>query len=114
VLNPAAWVNPPNGQFGTSAAYYDDYRYQRRPVENFNFGRTFRIREGMTFNVRAEFTNIFNRTEMGNPTATNAQAAQSVSAAGVTTSGFGWISPASVASPPRRRQRRKVPVLREL
>ena len=59
VLNPAAWIESPgNGQFGTSAAYYDDYRYQRRPVENFNFGRTFRIREGMTFNVRAEFTNI--------------------------------------------------------
>jgi carboxypeptidase family protein/TonB-dependent receptor-like protein len=101
VLNPAAWVNPANGQFSSSAAYYSDYRYQRRPAENFNFGRTFRIREGMTLNVRAEFTNIFNRTEMANPVSTNAQAVQSTSATGQTTGGFGWISPSTVASPPR-------------
>ena len=27
VLNPAAWVNPPAGQYGTAAAYYSDYRF---------------------------------------------------------------------------------------
>jgi hypothetical protein len=101
VLNPAAWTNPPAGQFGTSAAYYDDYRYQRRPVENFNFGRTFRIREGITFNVRAEFTNIFNRTEQSNPVVANAQTTQTKSGSGTITGGFGWINPGSVAAPPR-------------
>ena len=102
VLNPAAWTDPPAGQFGTSAAYYDDYRYQRRPVENFNLGRTFRIREGMTFNVRAEFTNIFNRTEMGNPTSVNAKATQTTQAAtGKPTAGFGYINSSSVAGQPR-------------
>ena len=102
VLNPAAWTDPPAGQFGTSAAYYDDYRYQRRPVENFNLGRTFRIREGMTFNVRAEFTNVFNRTEMGNPTSTNAKATQTTQAVtGNPTGGFGYINSSSVAAPPR-------------
>jgi len=105
VLNPLAWSDAPAGQFGTSAAYYDDYRQQRRPVENFNFGRTFRIREGMTFNVRAEFTNVLNRAEMANPTSANAQATQTRQVASDPTSkitaGFGWINPSSVASPSR-------------
>jgi hypothetical protein len=105
VLNPAAWTDPTAGTFGTSAAYYDDYRYQRRPVENASIGRTFQIREGMTFNIRAEFTNIFNRTEMGNPTSTNALATQTRLIASDPTSrptaGFGYINSSSVAAPPR-------------
>ena len=67
VLNPAAWSQPAPGTFGTGAAYYDDYRYQRRPVENLSLGRTFRIRERASVNLRMEFTNVFNRTEMNNP-----------------------------------------------
>ncbi|MEP6962556.1 MAG: hypothetical protein ABI995_10780, partial [Acidobacteriota bacterium] len=35
---------------------------QRRPSELMSAGRIFRVREGMTFMVRAEFSNIFNRT----------------------------------------------------
>jgi Carboxypeptidase regulatory-like domain len=105
VLNPAAWVDTPAGQFSSSAAYYDDYRLQRRPVENLNLGRTFRIREGMTFNVRAEFTNVFNRTEMGNPTSGNAQATQTRQVASDPTSkptaGFGFINSSAVAAPAR-------------
>jgi hypothetical protein len=31
MLNPAAWVNPLDGQFG-GQPYYNDYRYQRRPI----------------------------------------------------------------------------------
>ena len=61
VLNPAAWASPPPGTWGTSAAYYNDYRTQRHPMENFSVGRTFRIREQMAFSIRAEFVNIFNR-----------------------------------------------------
>lgn len=79
VLNKDAWADPQAGQFGTSAAYYSDYRSQRRPMENFNLGRTFRIREGMSFSIRAEFTNIFNRAYWSDPTGpglTNASLAQ--------------------------------------
>ncbi|MEO8096360.1 MAG: carboxypeptidase-like regulatory domain-containing protein [Acidobacteriota bacterium] len=64
VLNEAAWTNTPNGQFSPSAAFYNDYRYQRRPSELMSAGRIFRIKEGMTFMIRAEFSNIFNRTLM--------------------------------------------------
>jgi hypothetical protein len=67
VLNPKAWVDPPPGQFGTAAAYYSDYREQRRPQEQLNFGRTFRVKERVSLNIRAEFTDIFNRAFIPNP-----------------------------------------------
>ena len=102
VLNPAAWTSPVAGQFGTAAPYYDDYRAQRRPTENLNFGRTFRIRERMALNIRAEFTNVFNRTEVNNPTSTNSQLAQVKTAAGNTTGGFGYINTATTFALPRQ------------
>ena len=92
VLNPAAWVNPPAGQFGTSAAYYNDYRTQRRPTENMNLGRTFRIKERYTLNIRAEFSNVFNRLFWNNPTPTNAAAAQLRAPNGNAVSGFGYVN----------------------
>lgn len=98
VLNPAAWTNPPAGQFGTSAAYYSDYRYQRRPVENMNLGRTWRIRERASFNMRMEFTNVFNRSFFNNPTATNAQAIQTRLPNGNTSSGFGYVNTTTAMS----------------
>jgi hypothetical protein len=91
-LNPAAWVDPPAGQFGTSAAYYNDYRTQRRPTENMNLGRTWRIKERYALNVRAEFSNIFNRAFWNNPTATSAAAAQTRAPNGNTLSGFGYMN----------------------
>jgi hypothetical protein len=97
VLNPKAWQDPAPGQWGTSAAYYNDYRQQRRPTENFNFGRQFRIKERVSLSVRAEFTNIFNRTRFPNPTATNALATQSKSALGLATAGFGYMNTTNLA-----------------
>ncbi|HXP86030.1 MAG TPA: TonB-dependent receptor [Bryobacteraceae bacterium] len=104
VLNPAAWVNPPAGQWGTAAAYYGGYRYQRRPGESVSLGRNFRIKETANLQIRGEFTNIFNRTEPNNPTATNALATQSRNAAGQTTAGFGYINVGTVFSAPRQGQ----------
>jgi hypothetical protein len=70
-LNPNAWVDPPAGQFGTSAAYYSDYRQPRRPAENFSIGRAFRIKEKMNLQIRAEFTNILNRYSLPSPAGNN-------------------------------------------
>jgi hypothetical protein len=104
ILNPAAWSQPPAGQFGTAAAYYNDYRYARRPSESASLGRLFRIREHMSFEIRAEFFNIFNRTELNNPDSTNALLPPVTNSAGVPTSGFGRVNPASVFAPPRSGQ----------
>jgi hypothetical protein len=69
VLNPAAWSDAPAGTFGTSAPYYNDYRWQRQPQESMSLGRTFRIaRDGrVNLDVRAELFNVFNRLFLSNP-----------------------------------------------
>ncbi|HXP87933.1 MAG TPA: carboxypeptidase-like regulatory domain-containing protein [Bryobacteraceae bacterium] len=95
ILNPLAWSQPGPGQWGSGAAYYSDYRQQRRPNENMSLGRIFRIREKITLNIRGEFSNIFNRAEMPVPTSTNAAATQVHNAAGVPTTGFGFIATAN-------------------
>jgi hypothetical protein len=104
VLNPAAWVNPPAGQYGTAATYYSDYRYQRRPAENLSLARNFRVKERMNLQIRAEFTNVFNRTEMNNPTSVNALATQSRNAASQTTAGFGYVNVGTTFGAPRSGQ----------
>jgi hypothetical protein len=59
--------------------------------------------EKANLNIRMEFTNIFNRTEEANPTATNAQLTQTRNAAtGLTSAGFGWINTTAVAAPSRQ------------
>jgi hypothetical protein len=103
VLNPAAWTDPGPGNWGTSAPYYNDYRYERRPEENANFGRVFPIREKLKLTVRAEFYNVFNRTYLNNPTSTNA-AATAVQGGGLYTSGFGYINSGTTFEPPRTGQ----------
>jgi hypothetical protein len=104
VLNPAAWVDPPAGQFGTAAAYYNDFRQQRRPAEQLGLGRAFQIREGMSFQLRAEFFNVFNRTEMASPISGNALQSTVRNAQGVPTAGFGYINSQALFSPPRNGQ----------
>jgi hypothetical protein len=96
VLNPAAWSNPAPGQFGDAAPYYNNYRNQRHPTENVSLARTFRIKERVSLQLRAEFTNIFNRVGLNPPTSGNAFATQTTNAQGQTTGGFGWISTAVV------------------
>jgi hypothetical protein len=104
VLNPAAWTNPAPGTFGNAAAYYNDYRQQRRPQEQFGVGRIFVLRERLTMQLRAEFYNVFNRTEMGTPTSSNSLATQTVGPNGLTSGGFGWINYTALAVQPRNGQ----------
>ncbi|HYK57843.1 MAG TPA: TonB-dependent receptor [Bryobacteraceae bacterium] len=104
VLNPAAWSNPGPGQWGTAAAYYSDFRFQRRPVENISLGRVFRVKERASLQIRAEFTNMFNRTEMNNPVAANPLATLSRDSNGQTLSGYGYINVGTVFSAARQGQ----------
>jgi hypothetical protein len=94
VLNPAAWAAPAPGQFGVSAPFYSDFRYERHPAENINLGRTWRIREKMSFNLRVDFSNFLNRTYLNNVTATNPTTPVTRNGAGLLTGGFGYISTA--------------------
>jgi hypothetical protein len=98
ILNPKAWVDPPQGQFGTSAAYYSDYRYKRAPSENMSLGRTFPIAERASLNIRIELNNAFNRIRVpmpGGTAASNAGLTQRVDATGKPTAGFGYMNAAS-------------------
>jgi len=97
VLNKNAWRNPPEGHFSTSNAHYSDYRQQRRPSESVSLARTFRFKERASLMIRAEFTNIFNRTGINVPTAMTATATQTTDKdTGFTSGGFGYISTAAV------------------
>jgi hypothetical protein len=71
VLNPAAWTDAPAGQFGASAPYYNDYRWQRQPSESVSVARNFVINRerNISFQVRAELQNVFNRLFLASPIA---------------------------------------------
>ena len=95
VLNPAAWSDPAPGQFGTSKAFYDDYRWQTQVTENMSVGRRFSLKGRSFFEVRAEFFNIFNRTYLRMPTDfnNNPLSTRTFNSRGEPTGGFGYINP---------------------
>lgn len=64
VLNPAAWVDVPQGTWGTAAAFYNNYRSQRTHDEEANLQKTFKLGERVNFQVRLEFFNLFNRVSL--------------------------------------------------
>jgi len=98
VLNKDAWANPAPGTFGTAAAYYNDYRYQRHPTESLSFGRLFKIREQMSLQLRIEFFNAFNRANMADPVSTNALASTGRNPNGSLNAGFGYINSQSLGN----------------
>jgi hypothetical protein len=102
VLNPAAWTDAPAGQFGSTAAFYNNYRWQRQPSEALSFARNFAIGKERRYNlqIRGEFQNIFNRHFFSAPTATNPGATtlaanpfiQGGTGTGGLSGGFGYVS----------------------
>ena len=99
LYNPKAWQDVPQGQWGPGTAYYNDFRNPRRYDEQLSLGRTFslgRVREGMSFQVRAEFFNVFNRLQIANPAGTPTTA-RTVNSRGQVTGGFGWVDPTSTS-----------------
>ncbi len=93
VLNPAAWSNPAGGQWGTSAPFYNGYRWQRQPAESLSLARNFRVgKEGKyVLQIRAEFYNIFNRLFLSAPSTTAPATAPTVQN-GILTAGFGSVA----------------------
>ncbi len=105
VLNPAAWSNIPNGQWGAQQTSIREYRGIRQPQENLNVSRNFRIKERIVLHIRAEFQNALNRTRLpqpggnatpgaGNFTATATKFASGTNA-GLYNGGFGTVLPTS-------------------
>jgi hypothetical protein len=92
VLNPAAWADAPLGQFGYAAGYYNDFRWQRQVTESFSFGRRFPIKERMTFEIRAEFFNVFNRLYLPAPASGNPTASINRNEFGWLTGGYGFVN----------------------
>jgi hypothetical protein len=96
-VNPAAWENIPNGQWGADQTALRFFRGTRLPDENANFARNFRIKERVTLNIRVEFNNIFNRMRLPNPSvagnfATPPTKFTTGSTAGLYSGGFGTYS----------------------
>jgi hypothetical protein len=100
VLNPAAWQDPPAGQFSSATGFYNDYRYPRHPDEKLSIGRIFQLREGMQLSIRADFNNMFNRYVLTDSllTSTSAIATQTWSSSGASQTGFGRYNAASANS----------------
>ncbi len=109
VLNPAAWENIPNGQWGAQQTTIRQFRGIRQPLENLNLSRNFRIKEKVTLHIRAEFQNAFNRTRLPQPVVVGAagtnisyaatqQKFTSGAFAGLYSGGFGTILPTSGTS----------------
>lgn len=103
VLNPASWTNVPNGQFAANQSSIRSFRGLRAPSENANFGRTFRIKERVSLNVRVEFSNILNRTVLPAPSIAGNFASAPVKFTsgpniGLYSSGFGTINPTAGTS----------------
>jgi hypothetical protein len=92
VLNPKAWSDAAQGEWGTAAPYYNDFRWQRSITEQASIGRRFSVREKMSLEFRAEFFNIFNRTILPAPASTNPTATPTYNAQGIPTGGFGYIN----------------------
>jgi hypothetical protein len=99
VLNKDAWTEPPVATFSTSTAYYNNYRGRRHPTENLSLARNIRFGSDGRYNLqlRAEFSNIFNRLWVPDPTSTSASATRTTNSAGITTGGFGYINMQSAA-----------------
>jgi hypothetical protein len=95
VLNPKAWANVPDGRWGAQQGVMRNFRGFRYPQENANISRTIRIKERMNLQLRVEFQNIFNRTQLPQPvalTTTNFQSTPT-QANGMYTGGFGAVVP---------------------
>jgi len=66
---PSLGILSAPGEFGTSPPYYNDYRWQRQPAESLGIARNFVINRerNISFQIRAEFQNVFNRLFLSSP-----------------------------------------------
>jgi hypothetical protein len=92
VFNKNAWDHIPDGQWGAQQTAIRQFRGFRYPQENANISRNFRIKERINLQIRGEFQNIFNRTQLPAPNVGNFQGTPTASN-GLYTGGFGTVVP---------------------
>lgn len=94
VLNPLAWENVPNGQWANDFSDLRFFRGIRRPQENANVSRTFRMgTDGrVNLHIRFELQNVFNRMRLPDPSVQGFQS-NPTSQNGLFTGGFGAMVP---------------------
>ena len=66
-LNPAAFTTPPNFSFGTAPIALPGVRTQARNDESVTLQKRTRIKERVSFTLRGEFFNLFNRVTFSQP-----------------------------------------------
>ncbi len=93
VLNPNAFTAIPDGQFGADQSADRAFRGFRQPSEDANFGRNFRLKEKVTLQLRVEFTNIFNRLLLPQPTTAASYLTAPTKVNGIYTGGYGTVLP---------------------
>ena len=99
ILNPAAWRDPAPGVPGSNITYFDDFRGQRRPIISGGLGKEFRVKERMTFSLRAEFFNLLNQNlSIADPSTGSPATPPTRSANGLLTGGFGFLNYLGIAS----------------
>ena len=109
ILNSAAWTQPTLGTYGSSKPRFSDYRNPRYPNEQMGIGKSIDIKEGLVFEVRADFFNVFNRWAYPSLSNTsNFLQPTQYGSNGSITNGFGYIgdniSSAGGNYPPRSGQ----------
>ncbi len=93
VLNPNAFTAIPDAQFGASQSSDRAFRGFRTPSEDANFGRNFRLKERVSLQLRVEFTNIFNRLLLPQPTTLASYLTAPTQVKGIYTGGYGTVLP---------------------
>jgi hypothetical protein len=94
LLDPAAFQDVPQGEWGFSAPYYSDYRWVRSVNEQMSMGRTFTFGETrrVRLYVRVEMFNAFNRVTLPTPSSGNPGQTPTYDSTGRQTGGFGFIN----------------------
>ncbi len=93
VLNPDAWSAIPDGEFGANQSSIRSFRGFRQPSEDANFGRNFRMTEKVILQVRAEWTNVFNRLLLPQPVTNSPYKTKPTQVNGISTGGYGTVIP---------------------
>jgi hypothetical protein len=94
MLNPAAFQDIAQGEWGYSSPTYSDYRWVRSVNEQMSMGRSFSFGESRRTRlyVRIEMFNAFNRVTLPSPSSGNPGQTPTYNSTGQQTGGFGFIN----------------------